>query len=144
MKQYAWFVLAIKVVGVLLIGLSVSDLLYPLQLFGMLLDNGVGYTPSAQAYFIWALEGLGPIVQFAFGLYLLFGGQWIINRALHVVDGRCASCGYDTRGLNVEVCPECGVGLEQSQTPPRTSHDPDGPPPRDVPPSSTTSKEEAR
>ena len=111
MKQFAWFVLAIKAVGVLLIGMSLSSLFYPLQWLGIFFDNQSGTYGGVGQNIAYFIMSLGPLAQFVFGLYLLLGGRRIINRCIRSVDGHCISCGYDVRGLDAKVCPECGTGL---------------------------------
>ena len=109
MKQFAWFVLAIKAIGVLLIGMSLSRLLLPLQWIGVLLDGEIGNYGGVGQNIAYFTMSLGPLVQFVFGLYLLLGGRRIINRCIRMVDGHCIVCGYDVRGLDAKVCPECGT-----------------------------------
>ena len=111
MIQFIWFPLAIKAVGVLLIGMSLSNLLYPLQIIGWIWGDG---RPISDFQILAsAIASLGPLVQFVFGLYLLLVGQRIIARCLKMVDGHCIVCGYDVRGLEAKVCPECGTELEE-------------------------------
>ena len=111
MKQFTWFVLTIKAIGVLLIGMSLSSLLYPLQWIGMFFDDQTGAYGGVGRIIAYFIVSLGPLAQFVFGLYLLLGGRRIISRCIRMVDGHCIVCGYDVRGLDAKVCPECGTGL---------------------------------
>ena len=52
------------------------------------------------------------VALFALGV-VLASSPSIMKRRLH--PGRCAGCGYSTRGLSTEVCPECGAEFEASR-----------------------------
>jgi hypothetical protein len=56
------------------------------------------------------LSRVGWLALFAIGLYLFLDGRWAIRRMLRGLDGSCANCGYDLRGVAGAVCPECGSG----------------------------------
>lgn len=44
------------------------------------------------------------------GLYLFFGGRWIVDRAIPSNRPYCHECGYELTGLAAEgECPECGT-----------------------------------
>src|SRR5688572_18309015 len=50
------------------------------------------------------------------GLYLLFGGDWLVRTVLRGVvtdKGRC-ECGYSLHGLNGPNCPECGRPINKA------------------------------
>lgn len=52
------------------------------------------------------------------GLYLFFGGAWIVNRAIPSNRPYCPECGYETTGLPAEgICPECGTAYKQPTRP---------------------------
>ena len=50
------------------------------------------------------------MVGLAVGVYLLFGGTWLLNRIFRGLEhNRCAKCGFNLTGLDDgAVCPECG------------------------------------
>lgn len=54
-----------------------------------------------------------PVWPWLLGLAVLTVTAWCFTRRVHG-PGKCASCGYDLRGLTGGVCPECGAGLGSS------------------------------
>lgn len=45
------------------------------------------------------------------GLYLFFGGKWILNRIVPSNRPYCHECGYDLSHNGSPQCPECGVAV---------------------------------
>jgi predicted amidophosphoribosyltransferase len=43
----------------------------------------------------------------ASGLYLFFGGKWIVDLAIPGNRPYCQECGYDLTGAHRDRCPEC-------------------------------------
>ena len=43
------------------------------------------------------------------GLYLFFGGKWIVNKAIPSNRPYCHECGYELTHARSNVCPECGT-----------------------------------
>jgi hypothetical protein len=86
MNHRIWFTLVIRAIGILLIGIS-----------GVYLPGYVQYVVSASIE-NWSSDRLGAIIsaivsmqtlqwlgtfaQAGFGIYLLFGGSWLIDRCL--------------------------------------------------------------
>lgn len=124
MKHKTWFRLMLKVVGVLLIGLGVPEvittLLWMLQLV-VLSDwtfvsnygsvGGAGSTMFGPEDLFQVLMILGPAVQVLLGLYLLFGGTWLVDRCIPSNRPYCPNCGYDLSHNTGARCSECGVTL---------------------------------
>jgi hypothetical protein len=107
MSDYSWFRLLLRAIGVLLLGLSVPMLLW---------TAGAAALTAASAGGRMSYEPLlAPVVayggQAAIGLYLLLGGQLLVDYCLQGVRGRCGGCGYDLSGLDAQVCPECGAPI---------------------------------
>lgn len=126
MSEYAWFKLLVRAVGVLLLGLGGPMIVwYVARLLLMGLPGSPGATSRS---FVPELTMAVPGIlaygsQTALGCYLIFRGDWIINRVLREVQGRCAICGYDLHGLASHNCPECNAPVRASsvnQTP--TTH----------------------
>jgi len=68
-------------------------------------------TPRAQLFGITLILA-STLVTPLIGLYLLFGGKWMITRITRGLDPRsCPSCGYDVASLNADQCPECNSKL---------------------------------
>ncbi len=70
-----------------------------------------------------ALDDLGQLLQFAFGLTLLLCAGFV-SRLLGEdarAPGHCIACGYEIRGLVGGVCPECGAALPAAPATARNS-----------------------
>lgn len=64
-------------------------------------------TPVVREIVAVAIPSLIPMLV---GLYLLFGGGWIVNRLCRSVIGCCQVCGYRVDSLDdLGRCPECGT-----------------------------------
>lgn len=130
MKHKTWFRLVIKAIGVLLVGLSFREILY---LAVAVADTLLGSLPlpyriqlspfpAGSNYLYW----LPDLAQFAFGLYLFFGGKWIVDKCIPSNRPYCPECGYDVSHLqssgsgSARRCPECGVELPTTIPPQST------------------------
>jgi hypothetical protein len=105
MKHKTWFRLVLKAIGVLFIGLSIEPLTWAI---GSIIDWGfdvstaIGWTVSS------ALAG---VTLCSLGLYLFFGGEWIVNKAIPSNRPYCPECGYDLSKSKGGRCAECGTAL---------------------------------
>lgn len=110
MRYKTAFRLAVKAIGVYLIVeslmglLTASAYLTSLSLSGTL-GGGGGFD-----WYFQVIQFVHPIGALVLGLYLFFGGRWIVNLAIPSNRPYCHECGYELRGLPAEgECPECGV-----------------------------------
>ncbi len=107
MKHKTWFRLMLKAIGILLIGLSIPRVT---EIMIVVVNDALsGLTPLVPGPIGWNLFAVsGPLIQFFFGVYLLFGGKWIANLAIPSNRPYCPECGYDLSENSGDTCPECG------------------------------------
>jgi hypothetical protein len=108
--------LAVRLIGLLIAGLSFSD---AWQAFHTTFFNRIWFSQ----YFAWlwpfsnydadALNDAGRLVQFAFALFLLFGARLVARLLMRGIRtaGECPRCGYDISGVSGPACPECGTPI---------------------------------
>lgn len=78
----------------------------------------------------------GYLAPFAIGLYLFFGGEWVVNLAIASNRPYCPECGYDLSRATGPVCPECGTLLPPNARPVPASDPPPVQPPEPTAPNS--------
>lgn len=110
MRDFAWFRLAVVLLGVALAAFGLPALLLTVSSFlAVAYPSGL---PTAQTI-TWAmLNGLGPMLQTALGVFLVLRAHRVAAYFIKRVKGRCAACDFDLNGLaNAEVCPKCGSAV---------------------------------
>jgi hypothetical protein len=107
--SHGWFVLSVKVVGILLLGFSLPAACGLIVGFAVHLFSERHINDWLQANIAFAPS----LVQLALGAYLLFGGKWIIRMCLRSSRNLCPRCGYDRGRVGAEPCPECGFWVER-------------------------------
>jgi len=109
MKHKTVFRLAIRAIGVLLIAEGVPSILGALgQALWLLTPSSNAF--STTPFFVNLPWFISSLARSLVGLYLFFGGEWIVNRAIPSNRPYCHECGYDLSGLAADgVCPECGT-----------------------------------
>ncbi len=113
MKYKTLFRVLLKVVGVWL-GITglvhfVQGLCYTLNWY---LDSG-NFGTSIKFTSIYLAGGLLEVIA---GLYLFFGGKWIVNRAIPGNRPYCPECGYDLTGNKSGHCTECGTAIPSDES----------------------------
>jgi hypothetical protein len=112
-KHKTWFRLVVKAIGITLLGFAAPELVDRIATY-------IAYRVQQQSwgtplpYPEWLgslLHVLGPLLQTAAGAYLLFGGDWLVNKAIPSNRPYCPECGYDLSKNSNDRCPECGVAL---------------------------------
>jgi hypothetical protein len=110
MKYKTAFRLALKAIGLLVIAQAVPGLIVSCGSVALnFLTNGMfGYDPTGISS--WELRsGIAHVLSALVGLYLLFGGRWIVNLAIPSNRPYCHECGYELTGNITGLCPECGT-----------------------------------
>jgi len=109
MKHKTLFRLLVKLLGVyFIIAGSVAAARMAMQIvFALTQGTGMG------APYLWlnVLYSATGLLELAAGLYLFFGGRWVVDRAIPSNRPYCPECGYDLRGAAAGRCPECGTVL---------------------------------
>ena len=119
MKHKTLFRLALKVMGVCFFAAGAFRCVGASGwLVVSLTDSGFGGS------FVWSygLNAVGFFLEAGFGLYLFFGGEWIVNRAIPSNRPYCHECGYDLTGAATNRCPECDTPFSPADVrPPQES-----------------------
>jgi hypothetical protein len=118
MKHKTWFRLVTRALGVLLVGLSLPGTVTTAVAFltSLLEQVNPAYSNIQTFNFNWPYY-VGASLQFLFGIYLFFGGNWIVNRCIPSNRPYCPDCGFDLSKATGTQCPECGIMLPQRDTP---------------------------
>ena len=106
MKYKTLFRIVVKLIGVYLVATALaSAATYAVNLVAQYSRQGANFAWTTYSWIPWA----GPCIRSALGLYLFFGGEWIINLAIPANRPSCPECGYDLSGSPKGRCPECGT-----------------------------------
>lgn len=119
MKSFAWFILLLRAVGIIFIALGLPQILQTVRewLINVRLTDLL--SASGAELSVRILREIQSLSMFAIGLYLLFGGKWLIRRCLRGLGNQCVMCGYPTSQIKDGRCPECGTRIESDPaTPP--------------------------
>jgi len=117
-KYKTLFRLALKVMGVYLVITVLIELPWTIwyhwnQIASFPRSNT--YTIAGTAPMDWLYTVSRPLtqlLQLGAGLYLFFGGEWIVNRAIPSNRNYCHECGYLLKELKGSRCPECDTPFQ--------------------------------
>lgn len=122
MKHKTLCRLALRILGVYMICTGIPSLLMNTAYFAVQYSQYssqviVGWSPSQQ--WLWMIpQALDWAARIAIGLYLVLGGNWIVNKIIPSNRPYCPECGYDLfHTPSLANCPECGVSLPQKESP---------------------------
>lgn len=111
MTDHVWFRLALRGIGVLLVGLSLPSVLgylgWLVVAVPALVAGSSDYSSEQTPMLLFSFVGVAT--QAGFGLYLLLGGERLFRYCTRDLLALCTSCGYDLHGLHADRCPECGT-----------------------------------
>jgi len=112
MKYKTLFRLLVKGIGLFLAVFGVAFL--P----NIILSAVLTWNTGPSNVWVWGtmLAGALPV---ALGIYLFFGGRWIVNLAIPSNRPYCPECAYDLTGAPVERCPECGTPFRWEDVKPK-------------------------
>ena len=118
MKHKTLFRLLLKIVGIcfFLDGIAAAA-----THSGVLLHTRLWFGPDVLRTWTGAVLELSPgLINVAAGLYLFFGGEWIVNKAIPSNRPYCHECGYDLTAAIQNRCPECGTPFRNEDVQPPT------------------------
>jgi hypothetical protein len=107
MKYKSFARILLKVLGVYFAVLGSAG---TLQYVGNWLTNllSIGNLVRVSVYSL-PFYACGQAIELGFGLYLFFGGKWVLDRIIPSNRPYCHECGYDLSHNASPQCPKCGV-----------------------------------
>lgn len=115
MKDYVWFQLIVRAIGILILALSVPEAIWTVMWsIGQIMTGASGFLSPGEHFVAVAVSLIGAFVRVAVGAYLLFGGRALVAYCIARVGDRCVRCGYDVSGTPAGPCPECGTPFTEA------------------------------
>ena len=101
MKYKTLFRVLLRVLGVYFVVTALANFCWPV-IMHLSLGGGI------RDWGFLVIMGVS-LIPLALGLYLFFGGKWIVDKAIPGNRPYCPECGYDLTGATSDRCPECGT-----------------------------------
>jgi len=121
-KYKTLFRLALKVMGVYFIALGLTELTWitsqVLEWVAPVYSMNLSNVNASNYRLHEAIRMLYPLIKLGVGLYLFFGGEWIVNKAIPSNRPYCHECGYMLKDLKGTRCPECDTPFRPEPPPP--------------------------
>jgi hypothetical protein len=116
MKYKTAFRLALRAIAILIIAQSLPESIVTIVSLVVSGFTGSSVPSPGGGYLIWVLRSsFVAIIGLVIGLYLFFGGDWIVNRVIPSNRPYGHECAYELTGLPAESnCPECGTPYRRS------------------------------
>ncbi len=124
MRHKTLFRMLIKAIGVWIFVMGISDAMRNAAgiIAAWAYGSGTLRFPEFPLMYI-PVQFLSSLTQMALGLYLFFGGKWLVDRAIPGNRPYCPECGYDLTGAARNRCPECDTPFRIEDVRPRRSLD---------------------
>lgn len=114
MPGHAKYTVYVRLIGLLIVGLTLSQAWHAahcIVIERIWLRSYINWLWPFSNYDQTALDDLGHMMQFTFGLVLVVGAGFVSRLLGARTPGLCSACGYELRGLTSGVCPECGAAV---------------------------------
>ena len=107
MKYKTLFRMLLKAIGVWVVVAGINGTVGQLGYALYVLTDASARSMGGNWLFVFNV--LAPALQIGLGLYLFFGGKWIVDKAIPSNRPYCHECGYDLTNAAGNVCSECGT-----------------------------------
>jgi len=119
MKHKTWFRLVVKAIGILLIALGLPEAIMGTAEVIYAYRVQRNWSTATAPMPVWEVvlwQIAPPVLRVILGLYLLLGGEWLVNFVIPSNRRYCPDCGHDvSEPLGARTCAECGATLPPDQ-----------------------------
>ena len=115
MKYKTLFRLALKVIGVYLVAVNINVVIQIAFVLSEAFFNSQNTAVRIPQFSLQTMYIATSIAPLLIGLYLFFGGEWIVNKAIPSNRPYCHECGYELTHATSNTCPECGTEFKAAE-----------------------------